>query len=398
MSKDHAGFVPQPAAEIRKRRGRRRGPRRSKRAARALVRAEEQKLQDSKESGGVNFGGEKTTVPGMKENERSKKVAGPNRQVLNVNSRSIGTLEATMLLPEYDEAPCKGPSLSSFSLVSNGETQQGDASALALLEVAGSSCSSTSLRSLPVAGVWHAGVSQTASLLSNITSTSATTSIEATSPVSSRESNCSSVATTSTLSFISGARELNLPACRSPSLGTSSSVSCGDTLSRAAAGESAEEPRLAGEPRSLRVAPGVVSAPLGSAAGVTKSRESRSRRWAVEALVHGEGIRGFDGAKGMSNAIFASRQPNKEAKAFWRVDWDAAIFDGMGDKELVLETYPLLGSRASEKYASRLWPRCTIPRWTSGQTICPMTGVHRSGQIAEVVRKFTKDHRGLVRL
>ena len=112
-------------------------------------------------------------------------------------------------------------------------------------------------------------------------------------------------------------------------------------------------------------------------------------KWVVEAMVVGEGEAADGGARGMRGVPHANAQGTAPMEVFQAVKWDASIFEGVGEGELNLQTYPLLGSRAA--HLSPPWPACVVPvrcKDASRQL--------QEEEVARHVLEFLRRHRAMV--
>ena len=112
-------------------------------------------------------------------------------------------------------------------------------------------------------------------------------------------------------------------------------------------------------------------------------------RWLVESMVVGDGECASGGARGMPGVPHASAQVTALVEALHAVEWEANIFAGVGRGELTLQTYPMLGSRATGQ--SRIWPLCVVPARRRAFSRPP-----REEEVARHVLEFMQRHRGLV--
>ena len=74
---------------------------------------------------------------------------------------------------------------------------------------------------------------------------------------------------------------------------------------------------------------------------------------------------------------------------FQGVEWDASIFFGVDEGDIILQTYPLPGPQAAER--SRPCPPCVLPAQRMAVSRHP-----REGEVSRYVLEFTQRHRGLV--
>ena len=86
-------------------------------------------------------------------------------------------------------------------------------------------------------------------------------------------------------------------------------------------------------------------------------------QWLVEPLVLGEGSNKLSFKKGVRHAC---EEATASVEAFPPIQWDAELFAGAREGDIVLSTYAVYGARLETSGEDEEWPECIIParHWT----------------------------------